>query len=246
MTQFFAPQPHGPIQEISDGVFWVHGSIRMGPGVRIARNMAIVTSGDELAVISAVRLDDDGEAALAKLGSVRHVIKLGAFHGIDDAYYLFRYGAAYWSIPGAARPQDPPPDRALTADSLPIADAELFTFDAATRKEGALLIKRAGGILITCDAVQHWPDTAGCSLAAKVVSRLLGFTRRPAQIGPPWRKQMTPEGGSLRGDFERLAALEFKHLIGGHGSVLRDTARDDLRATIAATFGAAPPAAPAA
>lgn len=238
-AELFATQPHGPIQEIAEGVFWVRGSIRMGPGVRITRNMVIVRSGGELAVVSAVRLDAAGEAALAELGTVRHVIKIGASHGIDDRYYVSRFGAAYWSIPGAARAHEPPPDRVLGGEALPIADAELFTFDGAVGKEGALLIKRAGGILVTCDAVQHWPDTEGCSLPAKAISRLFGFTSRPAQIGPPWRKRMTPKGGSLRGDFERLAALEFKHLIGGHGAVLRDTARDDLKATIAATYGPA-------
>lgn len=238
MTDYHPSQPHGSIQEIADGVFWVRGSIRMGPGLRIPRNMVIVKSGDELAVISAVRLSEEGEAALAKLGTVRHVIKIGAVHGIDDPYYVARHGAAYWSIPGAARPnQDPAPDRALTPDSLPIADAELFTFDDAIRKEGALVIQRSGGILITCDSVQHWPDTDGCSLPGKLIARAIGFTRRPAQIGPPWRKRSTPKGGSLRGDFERLATLEFKHLIGGHGAPLLDTARTDLAATIAATYG---------
>ncbi len=100
------------------------------------------------------------------------------------------------------------------------------------------MVRRAGGILITCDAVQNWPDTRGCSAIAKVATRLMGFTKRPAQIGPPWRKGMTPPGESLREDFERLAALEFRHLIGGHGAPLRDTAKADFGRTVVATFGA--------
>ncbi len=70
-----------------------------------------------------------------------------------------------------------------------------------------------------------------------VITRAMGFTSRRAQIGPPWRKGMTPQGGSLKGDFERLASLDFKHLIGAHGGPLRDTAKSDLKATVAATFG---------
>ena len=84
--------------------------------------------------------------------------------------------------------------------------------------------------------MQNWTTTAGCSVPAKLATHAMGFMK-PAQIGPPWRKFMTPEGGSLRADFERLAGLEFRHLIGGHGTPLRDVARERLRETIARVYG---------
>ena len=236
MTEHPAAMPHGPIEEIEDGVFWVQGSIQFAPLMRLTRNMVIVRSGEELTVVSPVRLSPDGEAELEKLGTVRHAVKLGYNHGIDDAYYLERFGATYWALPDGTRPQDPAPQRQLSADSLPIPDAEFFEFRDSKDKEGALLVRRAGGILVTCDAVQNWPDTKGCSPPARIASHLIGFRRRRAQIGPPWRKKMTPEGGSLKADFERLAKLDFAHLIGAHGGPLRDTAREDLQATIEATF----------
>jgi hypothetical protein len=64
----------------------------------------------------------------------------------------------------------------------------------------------------------------------------MGFLKRPAQIGPPWLKMMTPENGTLRSDFERLASLNFAHLVGAHGAPLMNTAKQDLAATIEATF----------
>ncbi len=204
--------------------------------MRLTRNMVVVRSGEEVTVVSPVRLSAAGEAELERLGPIRHVVKIGRFHGLDDAYYLERFGASYWALPGGAREEDPTPQQELKPGTLPIPDAELFEFRDTKFKEGALLIKRGGGILITCDAVQNWPDTRGCSLPAKLVARLIGFLRRPAQIGPPWRKRMTPEGGSLKSDFERLATLEFAHLVAAHGRPLRDTARTDLQATIKATF----------
>lgn len=228
--------PHGPIEEIAEDVFWVQGSIQFAPGMRLTRNMAIVRSGEEVTVVSPVRLSPAGEAELERLGTVRHVVKIGFFHGIDDAYYLERFGATYWALPGGARPQDPTPQQELRPESLPIPDAELFEFRETKDKEGALLIRRAGGILITCDSVQNWPDTKGCSPPARLVAHLIGFRRRPAQIGPPWRKRMTPADGSLKSDFERLAQLEFGHLIGAHGRPLRDSAKQDLQATVQATF----------
>jgi len=233
----FAPaMAHGSINEITDDVFWVQGSAQLAPGLRLNRNMVIVRNGDDLTVVSSVRLFPEGEAELEKLGAVRHVVKIGCFHGIDDAYYIDRFGANYWALPSGTRPEDPQADKELKPDSLPIADAELFEFRETKQKEAALLINRAGGILITCDAVQHWTTTKGCSPLARVAAHLIGFRRRPAQIGPPWRKRMTPNGGSLKSDFERLAELNFAHLIAAHGEPLLDSARQDLIATISATY----------
>ena len=236
MTNHAPVLPHGSIEEIVDDVFWVQGSAQLAPGMRLTRNMVIVRSGDDLTVVSPVRLSPAGETELERLGTVRHVVKIGFFHGIDDAYYLERFGATYWALPDGTRPEDPTPENELRPDSLPINDAELFEFHDTINKEGALLIRRAGGVLITCDAVQHWSNTKGCSPPARLVSHLIGFRRRPAQIGPPWRKRMTPKGASLKSDFERLAGLDFTHLIGAHGHPLRDSAKQDLMATVEATF----------
>lgn len=236
MSAHPAVMPHGPLEEVAHDVFWVQGSIQMGLGVRITRNMTVVRSGEELSVISAVRLSPEAEAELDRLGTVRHVIKIGHAHGIDDPYYVERYGAAYWALPDGARPTDPKPTKTLTPEHLPFPDAELFEFQATKEREAAILVKRGDGVLITCDAVQHWPNADGCSPLAKVVTRLMGLRRRPAQISPMWRKYMSTEQSNLEDDFARLAQLPFDHLICGHGRPLRLGAQQALQATVAATF----------
>jgi len=236
MSEYPAVMPHGPIEWVGDDVFWVRGSVRLGPGLRITRNMTIVRSGTELSLFHSVRLTPESEAELAKLGTVKNVVKLANAHGMDDAYYLDHFGATYWALPGGAREQDPEIQQELRDDNLPVDDAKLFAFRDSKEKEAVLLIERGDGILITGDAVQSWPDSAGCSLPAKLVIRLMGFLKRPAQIGPPWRKMMTPENGTLQPDFERLASLDFAHIVPVHGSPLMGTAKQDLRATIEATF----------
>ncbi len=236
MTEHPAVLPHGDIEEIAAGVHWVQGSAVMGPGIRIPRNMAIVVHEGVVTVVNAVRLDAAGEKRLAELGELKHVVKIGYVHGMDDPYYLAKYGAAYWALPNGTRKKDPVATETLAPDHLPFPDAELFVFEKTKAPEGAILVKRAGGILISCDSVQNWPDTSGCSLLAKPVTYLLGFTKRPAQIGPPWRKGMTPPGGSLEGDFRRLASMEFDKLIAAHGGPLHRGARQALEATIDATF----------
>lgn len=42
----------------------------------------------------------------------------------------------------------------------------------------------------------------------------------------------TPEGGSLKPDFDRLVALPFERLLGGHGGLLESQAPARLKESI--------------
>ena len=77
--------PHSGILALGTGMHWVQGSIRMGPGITVSRNMTIIEHDGAVTVVNPVRLDKDGESALVALGKVEHVVKLGFFHGRDDA-----------------------------------------------------------------------------------------------------------------------------------------------------------------
>lgn len=189
--------------------------------------MIVLRHEGELTLINSVRLDAEGEAKLDALGKVSHVMKIG-IHGMDDAYYVDRYGAQHWDA-GAE-------SSLLTEDAeMPIPGLRVFRFKETVGPEVALLLEKDGGLLITCDSVQHWAPHDLMSPAAKLITRVMGF-QQPAQIGPPWRKRQTPPGGSLRADFERLAALLFTRLIGGHGGLLEHDAQKRLAETIAREF----------
>ncbi|MCA9664558.1 MAG: hypothetical protein KC503_03190 [Myxococcales bacterium] len=234
----FAPlMPHGPITKAFDNVYVVQGTVDMAPLVRITRQMAIVVDDGQLTLVNAVRLSPQGEAELTALGEIAHVMHIGT-HGMDDAYYVARHGAKLWAPAGAKLPDGLSADELIgPGATLPVAEMTPFLFEHTVDPEAALLLARDGGILLTCDSVQNWESTEGCSLMAKAAARAMGFLR-PAQIGPPWRKRMTPAGGSLRGDFERLAALDFAHLVGGHGVPLRDVAKQRFAETIRRVYGA--------
>ena len=228
---------HDPIEELFPNIFLVHGSARVGPGMRMNRNMIIARDGKALTLISPVRLSKAEEAKLENLGSVKHVIRIGYHHGIDDRYYVERYGAEFWCQPGSDHYTAPKPTKLLAdASVLAIAGAELFLFTQTRFPEAAILIRAHGGLLITCDSVQHWTDWSYCTLLAKTVVRIFGFSLRTL-IGTFWLKYITPKGGSLKPDFERLLKLEFKHLIGAHGRLCRDRARDQVAAEVGRVFG---------
>jgi hypothetical protein len=225
-------EPHGVIEEIFADAYFVAGSVLLKPLIRLPRNMIILRSGDELTLINTVRLDAVGEVALEELGQVKHVVKIG-MHGMDDDYYVDRYSAKRWAVAGGGGTE---PDSILSeATEFPVPNARVFMFRETVLPEAAILVEREGGLLITCDSIQHWVPSNLLSMPAKLLTRLIGF-QHPAQIGPPWRKKQTPAGGSLEGDFERLRSLPFKHIIGGHGGLLRDDGQARLEETMKRVF----------
>lgn len=62
------------------------------------RTMTVVRCNGELSIFNSIRVDDDTLNAIAALGTVRHVVKLGFGHGSDDAWYLSLFrNAEYWT-----------------------------------------------------------------------------------------------------------------------------------------------------
>jgi len=217
----------GTLEQVFDDVWWVWGTVRFAPGIVFPRNMTIVREKGELVLIHTVMMPPDQQAKIEALGPIKHVVRLGAFHGMDDAKYVERYGATMWAPPDVDSKCKI--DRELVAGGeSPIAGATVFSFDASKSAELALI---ARGILFSCDSVQNWETTAGCSFLGGVMARVMGFRGR-ACIGPGWRKQCEPKDGKGFGpDFDRLLALDWKHAIGAHGPPMKDTAKDDLRAS---------------
>ncbi|MHA1537369.1 MAG: hypothetical protein ACTSUD_07425 [Alphaproteobacteria bacterium] len=233
-----AAQRHDPIEELFEDVFWVQGSMRMGPGMRINRNMVVLREGGELTLISPVRMSPEGEAALDALGTVKHVMRIGPGHSLDDRYYAERYGAEFWRNGKVGKGSEPKPTKTLDSGArLPVKDAELFAFEETRLPEFAIVIKREGGILITCDALQNWENRRNCSLLAHIALPILGIKLGTA-VGPIWKKAMTREGGSLLPDFERLLELDFDHLIAAHGALCRGGAKARVRAAVDRAFRA--------
>lgn len=231
MADFPAAQGNGPITEVFPDVFLVRGNFRFAPGLRITRNMTIVRQGGELSLINSVRLTPESEAELAKLGKVTHLLRIGAFHGADDPYFVDRYHPTLWAPPRTRHLGGLKTDRELKPGDCPLEHTTVFAFDHGRLPEVALLLEREGGVLVTCDSYQNWTTFEGCSLLGKVMMRAMGFG--PTLIGGPWAKQMRP---AVRADFDRLLELPFRHLIPGHGTVLRDTAQPGLRTAIANRF----------
>ena len=233
----YAPAyPHDPIEAILPDVFMVRGSVRLNALMRITRNMAIVRHQGELSLVNPIRLNAEGERELRALGEVKRILRLGPMHGLDDPYYVDRFGAALW-CPGESKAYpEPSPDQRLTPElELPFPDAEVFCFEGTQQPESVLLLRRGGGLLLPCDSIQHYGDYRHNTLLARIVMPFIGFPRTTI-IGPIWLKLMTPEGGSLRSEFERLLTLPFDDLLSAHGSLLRGGAHEAVRRAVERAF----------
>lgn len=229
--------PHAAIAEVFPDVFVVRGTKEFAPGFAIPRNMTVLRSGRELTLVNAVRLSPEGEEELAKLGDVKHLVRIACMHDMDDPYYVQRYHPTFWAPEGMRHRLGIRADRTLAAGApSPIQDATVLTFDLAVMPEAAILVPRHGGVLLTGDSVQSWETYEGCSEGVIPQLQQMGF-KGAALIGPLWRKALEKPGGpTLRGDFERLLELPFAHFIGAHGAPLKDRGREELRATVDATF----------
>ena len=224
--------PHQPIETIYPNVHLVRGSIRMGPGMRLNRNMVILQQGDELTLINPVRLDEEGLKQLDALGQVKHIIRLGDFHGLDDPFYLDRYQCDFWAQANQDTYKVPVPTQLITEDSqVPVEGAEFFLFSTAKYPEAAIHIQEHK-LLITTDAVQYYDDWLFTSGFTKFAFKLLGF-KPGMNIGPPWLKRVTPKGESMKGDFAQLTELDFDALVAAHGSLIRQGAKTLLQEQMA-------------
>ncbi len=227
--------PHNPIEKIFEHIYLVTGTSithHEGTDIQHSSNMTIVRSGEELTLINTIRLDDMGLKELDALGKVKNIVRLGAFHGQDDAFYLGRYDARLWALPDmkddCGRGENINPDVIISAEGeMPFPDCTFFVFETSSYPEAILHLTQQGGILISCDSVKNWtstdrffsPDTAKEHLAAgEIGSTKIAFWSKACQV--------------TAADFSRLMLLSFCHLIPAHGQPILNHAHESLSAAI--------------
>ncbi|MBS0286923.1 MAG: hypothetical protein JSR17_06485 [Proteobacteria bacterium] len=232
MTTYSPSWPHSDIKQIFPNVFMVTGTNITqfaGSDLQHSRNMIIVRQNGELSLINTVRLTPQGLNALEALGKITNVIRIGAFHGRDDAFYLDRYKATLWALPGMVHENNKTTDIELTEQGqMPFAKCSLFVFETSVHKEGCLLLDQEGGILITCDSIKNWVDADEffSDESAKLYASQ-GFFGQ-ATISTVWLDACQVK----QTDFERLLKLKFHHLLSAHGEPLLNQAQEKLKETI--------------
>jgi len=236
--RFTPAWPHGDVREILPDLFFVTGTNKVhheGIDIQTSRNMTIIRHQTELSLVNTVRLNEQGLAKLETLGTITNIIRIGAFHGRDDAFYRHHYPhSKLWTLKGMTYENDLKTDRELVPGGMmPFPNCSLFRFETSTQAEGALFLEREGGILISCDSIQnitatdefYSKDTASHFQEQGLV--------KPANISPIWLAATQTKAI----DFERLLkSYRFDHLITAHGEPLLNNAYDQVRATVKRVF----------
>lgn len=223
---------HDAIVEIAPDIYMVRGSLKMNPVMRISRNMVIVRHDGDLMLVNPIRLNTGEEDRLNALGQVRHILRLGCYHGIDDPYYMDKYSPEFWCQAGGTIYPEPKIDHVITeATVLPFQDAQLFCFRRTLQPESALLLNIGKGVLLTCDSIQHYGDYSNNNWFASMMMPFIGFPRTTV-LGPFWMKLVTKENDSLKDEFERLLQWRFDTLLSAHGTLLETGAHAAVTAAV--------------
>ncbi|MFN8769315.1 MAG: hypothetical protein ACK5Z5_05900 [Neisseriaceae bacterium] len=232
MLQYSPVWPHANIKQIFPNIFFVTGTnITQHDGLTLqhSRNMIIVRDNGKLSLINSVRLNEKGLDELSSLGKIENVIRIGSFHGRDDAFYLDHFDAKLWALANMEHDKNRNSDYILTADGMmPFPNCKLFTFKSSKFPEAILHINHDGGILITCDSIKNWvaSDEFFNDSTAKLYEQqnLFGY----ATINKIWMKATEVDKSELL----NLKKVDFCHLLSAHGEPLLNDAYDHVIRTL--------------
>jgi len=246
-SSYPSAQSHGNLTELFPNLYMVKGSvaikaphIKYGPlTLAFSRNMYIYKEGNALTLINSIRLNEAGAACLSALGEVKNVIRLAAFHGMDDPFYKARHAATIYSVDApytkglspTPRPDEIyfEPDVILKpGSSLPIQNASYSEISSATPNEGLLTLHRDNEIVISGDSFQNWATADEYfNLSARFAMGVAGFIK-PTNIGPGWRSYAKPDLNELLA----FTRTPFSHLLPGHGEPVIENASSQYAARL--------------
>ena len=82
---------HSPITKVFENIWFVQGQVKMPMllPMKISRSMTIIRDIDsgELTLVNSMRLSSADLMELEKLGPIKHIIRVGGFHGRYDGFY---------------------------------------------------------------------------------------------------------------------------------------------------------------
>ena len=238
---------HSDIEEIFPNVYFVQGTVKLSGAaspipMTFGRNMTIIRdSNNDLILFNTIRMDHLGLHDLDTLGTVKHIVKLASFHGMDDPFYKERYpNATVWA------PKDTTYFANFDIKSPPyfIPDeyydnGTIFPFLQSTPKEGggkvgakAIVITSSkvpeglvlvdtlpeGKIMISGDCFQNFQKRCGDpygNCCSNIMMWYFGF-HKPCNVGPAWYGQMKPNKQDI---IKILESTKFDHVFPAHGNI---------------------------
>lgn len=211
---------------------------------RINRNMVIIENKGDLTVIDPLKLTAEGTQKIAKLGRVKHIVRLGSSpHAyLEDGYYLELYPYSLRWAPGTftenSKSRSLPIDRQLKdKGTAPVPGCRVFVFQHTSQPEAVLLLERQsnGNLLITGGCLQSQKQNEFVNTPTVAKMKLNGLLESDVVVSPPWLKVIGPPPTAgiqiqknhmknMRKDFQRLLGLRFNRLLSTSGNLVKYSA----------------------
>jgi hypothetical protein len=213
--------PHGPISFVDDGLFVVEGRWKRSV---FERKMTVfrLASG-EVAVHSAIAMDEAGMAALEAIGQPSWILVPNSLHYSDASWYADRYPSARVLVPASSRAKLFEKvrriDGSLDDDWPAAAQGELAVVPLqGTRIGEVAIVHLPSRTLVLTDTVFNYRERD-----LPWLSRLLMRANRAyGRFGPSriFMSFVVDDRDAFLGSIDALLEHEFDRVIMSHGRIL--------------------------
>jgi hypothetical protein len=221
--------PHGPLEEIDEGILTVAGEIKMPLG-NFPRRMTVVgLSGNRTAIFSAIALNSAEMRKIEQLGTPSFLIVPSDMHRLDARIWKECYPDIRVVTPSGARMRVAEIVQVDSSDDILQDEAVRFQNVAGTGgHESALTVRRVHGVTLICnDIIGHVTHPHG--LGAQVMARLMGFGVSEPQVPRIVRRKIVVDPKALASQFRDWAALrDLRRIIVSHGDPIETKPREVL------------------
>jgi hypothetical protein len=201
--------PHGPIEELSDNLWCVRGSLK---GMSLKRVMAVAKRSDgKLVIHSAIAMTEDKMRELEALGEPAYLVVPNRGHRLDAPAYKKRYpGLRVYAPKGGRAGIEEKVHVDGVYEDFPADDAVRFeTLRGVKDQEGAMIVTSPDGVTVVLNDVVMNMDRKRDPLGF-LFTTLLGSAPGP-RVSRLVKLLFVDGQKALRADLERLA--ETKDLV---------------------------------
>jgi hypothetical protein len=221
--------PHGPLEQLDDGLATVAGEIRMPLG-NFPRRMTIVSLRDgRSAIWSAIPVDEPTMGRIESMGRIAFLIVPNPGHRLDVRAWKSRFPDARVVCTSGARegvekviPVD------VVGDALEDPAVHVLTVPGLAEKEAALSVEREGRVtLVLNDILANVRHPRG--LGAQIMARAFGFGVHRPQMPSVCRRMYVKDAKLTAAWLEQWSRdRRVARIVVSHGEVIEDRPGDVL------------------
>ncbi len=223
--------PHLPIEELSDNLWRVQGSLE---GMALKRVMTVAKLADGgLVIHNGIALADESMARLEAWGKPTWLVVPNVYHRLDAPAFKARFPDVRVLCPrGAVRKVRDVVAVDGTYEDFPAGGAvQLEPLDGVGDAEGVMVVESSDGVtLVFNDLIFNMPHGKG--VAGFIFRHIMASTGGP-RFSRLVRMFLVKDKAALRANLERLAELDPIRIIVSHHRMITERPAEVLRAAIA-------------